>query len=327
MHRTRLGATLVLAATATVAFAAGTAEPTVPDAIPRVDRLVQPNERLSLVATTSIVGDVLANVAGDAADLTILMERGQNPHAYEPSPSALRSVEAAHLVFVNGFDLEEALLGSIADVASGPIVPVSAGIEPLDHDDHDDHDEAHDHHGRDPHVWMDPNNVVIWVDNMVRVLAQADPANADVYRENGEQYAGALREVDRSIREQVSRIPPSNRKLVVDHKTFSYFADEYDMDVVGAVVPGTSDRDEPSAQEVARLVEVIRTEDIAAILVGRTASRGMQRLAEAVAQEAGRPIEIVPTLTGSLATRGEPGDTYIGLLEYNVDQILSAIGE
>lgn len=346
---------LVLLAAPILAWAGGAAESSADDhdghddddhgaieaqALPEVGRLVDEGERLNLVASTTIVGDVLGNVAGDAADITVLMNVGQNPHSYEPQPSDLRELERADLVFTNGFGLETDLLDDVDRMAGGPVVPVSAGVEPIegdhddddhddDHDAEDDHDDHDDHghdHAVDPHVWMDPNNVLVWVDNMESILGSADPANAAIYEANASRYREELRELDRYIRREVESIPSSRRKLVLDHESFSYFADEYDFETVGTIVPGTSDRAEPSAQEVARLVEVIREEDVRTILVGRTASRSMERLAQTVADEVGRPIEILPTLTGSLSAPGERGDTYLDFVRYNVEQILTGLG-
>ncbi|MFW5776447.1 MAG: metal ABC transporter substrate-binding protein [Spirochaetota bacterium] len=349
-YRFRLFALLMLAVPL-LGWAAGSAESSADDhdgddnddhaaveaqTLPEVGRLVAEGERLNLVASTTIVGDVLRNVAGDAADVTILMNVGQNPHSYEPQPSDLRELERADLVFTNGLGLETDLLDDVDRMAGGPVVPVSAGIEPIegdhDDDDHDEEDHDEDHaaddghdHAVDPHVWMDPNNVVVWVDNMEEILSSADPANAETYEANANRYREDLRELDRFIRREVAAATPSQRKLVLDHESFSYFAEEYDFETVGTIVPGTSDRAEPSAQEVAGLVEVIREEDVRTILVGRTASRSMERLAQTVADEVGRPIEILPTLTGSLSAPGERGDTYLDFVRYNVEQILTGL--
>ncbi len=296
-------------------------------------------ERLRVVATTNIIGDVLSEVAGETTDVTTLMPAGQNPHGYTPTPSALGSVERAHIVYVNGFGLEEGLLDEIRSTATGPIVPLSAGIEPLagndeEHGDDDDHDggaaqndehDDHDHEAVDPHVWMDPNNVIVWVENMVSTLSAADPANAQTYRKNGDRYIDRLQEIDSEIRTRVARIPPERRKLVLDHELFSYFADEYGFQVVGAIVPDTSDSAEPSARDVAQLVELIRREQVPALFVGETASRGLHSLAGAIAEELGGQIKVLPTLTGSLATPGEPGDTYLGFIRYNVNQVVTGL--
>ncbi|MFW6313518.1 MAG: metal ABC transporter substrate-binding protein [Spirochaetota bacterium] len=292
--------------------------------IPEIPQLVEAGERLIIVGTTTILGDVLANVAGDDADVTVLMPVGQNPHSFEPTPSTLRTLERADIVFVNGFGLEEALLGELDEVARGYVVPVSAGIEPLEHDD-DDHGHDHGHEEGDSHVWMDPNNVMIWVENMMNVLASADPANAEAYRARGSAYLEELSELDREIRNRIESLTPEHRKLVLDHESLSYFADEYGLRTVGTIVPGTSDRAEPSAQDVARLVDVIREENVGAIFVGRTASRGLRRLADTIADEVGHEVAIVPTLSGSLADRGKPGDTYLGFVRYNVDQIMTGL--
>lgn len=349
--RTYLLALLVLVTGLAPAFAAGSSEEPHDDhstenehaeddhrgeEIPAVPELVSAGERLALVATTTILGDVLATVAGDDADLTVLMSIGQNPHSFEPTPSTLRTLERADIVFVNGLGLEEALLGELDEVAEGYVVPVSVGIEPLeyDDDDHDDDDHAeddhaddHDHEEGDPHVWMDPNNVMVWVGNVVEVLVSADPANAEGYRERGSAYLQQLSELDSEIRSRIESIPSERRKLVLDHESFSYFADEYGLRTVGTVVPGTSDRAEPSAQEVARLVDVIREEDVSTIFVGRTASRGLQRLAQTIADEVGREVAIVPILSGSLSEPGERGDTYLDFVRYNVEQIMTGLGE
>ncbi|MFW5776495.1 MAG: metal ABC transporter substrate-binding protein [Spirochaetota bacterium] len=342
-HRIHLLVLLIIALPV-LAFAGGGAESPADDhghdedhdeahelsAIPDVEQLASAGERLQTAASTTIVGDVLRNVAGDAADVTVLMAVGQNPHSYEPQPSDLRTLEEVDLVFTNGLGLEEDLLDDVDRMARGPVVPLSAEIDALDSDDHDDDhgQEAEDDHDHavDPHVWMDPNNVIVWVDTIERVLSAADPANASTYETNAGRYREQLREIDRFIRNEVESIPLSRRKLVLDHKAYSYFAEEYGFETVGTIVPGTSDNAEPSAQEVARLVELIREEDVRAIFVGRTASRSMERLARTIADEVGRPVEILPTLTGSLSAPGEPGDTYLGFVRYNVEQILTGLG-
>lgn len=323
------------------------------DGIPHIDPIVLADgESLSIVATTNIVGDVVRVIAGDDHEVLVLMALGDNPHSYEPTPSALRTLERAHIVFTNGLALEENLIDDLDAVAGGYVVPVSAGIEPLaggehshddeDHDDHDDHDHddhhddegEHDDHDHDhdhvhaegdPHVWTDPNNAIVWVENIVTAMSEADPENADVYRRRGDDYIAELEEVDIFIRQTIREVPRSQRKIVVDHEAFGYFADEYGLEAVGAIVPSTTDTAEPSARDIARLVDLIREAEVQAILVGRTASRALTRLAQTIADEVGRPIRIVPMLTGSLAPAGEPGDTYLGFLRYNAEQIAFAL--
>lgn len=304
--------------------------------IPEIAAIDLSGRSLRVVATTSIMGDVLAEVLGDRAELTVLIPNGQNPHSYAATPQALRTVAQVDLVFVNGLNLEENLLEDIRNATSAPIVPISAGIEPLgsgghDHEgeDHDHEDEGedhdHDHSAGDPHFWTDPNNVIVWVENAVTVLSQADPAGEAVYRAAADAYIAELEALDLEIRQAIAAIPRAQRKLVLDHDAYAYFADEYGLEVVGTVIPSTTDTDEPSPRDIARLAELIQDEGVSTIFVGRTASQGLASLAQAVAEEAGTNVQILPMLTGSLASPGEPGDTYLGFIRYNLGQIASGL--
>jgi ABC-type Zn uptake system ZnuABC Zn-binding protein ZnuA len=223
------------------------------------------------------------------------------------------------------------------NVAGTYVVPVSAGIAVLeggDHDDHDhdhddaeDHDHDHDHAGGDPHFWFDPTNVIIWAENIAEALSEADPANHELYEANRDAYIAELESLDLDVRNQVASIPRNRRKLVVDHVSLTYFAEEYGFEVIGEVIPAISDQAEPSAQHIAELAEVIRDEDVAAIIIGGTAGRGLRNLVDSVAEEVGRDVEIVEILTGSLAPGGSRGDTYLDFMRYNTEQIVAGLSE
>ena len=304
------------------------------DGLPHVEEVsLESGERLRVVVTTNIIGDVARNVIGDRADITVLIPQGQNPHGYTPAPQAVAAIERAHVIFVNGFNLEENLLDTVETAATGYIVPVSAGIEATgdhDHDhgedDHDhgedDHDHGHEHSAGDPHVWFDPNNVMVWVENIEHVMSDLLPDEHEAFEAAAESYEEQLQELDADIRSRVAALPESRRKLVIDHAALDYFADRYGFEVIGTVIPSTSDQAEPSAQAVARLVEVIRREEVPAIFVGATASQGLEGLVNAVADEVGQEIRVGTLLTGSLAPEGQTGDTYLGFTEYNVTQIV-----
>jgi len=307
---------------------------------------------LAVVATTSIVGDVVRQVAGDAAEVTVLMEIGQNPHAWEPTPRAIGLMEDADILFLNGVGLEEGLLEIIDSIPTGQVVEVSEGIEIIggdhdhdedhgeandhdhdhgegddheEHEEHEEHDEDHHHAAGDPHVWFDPNNVIVWVDNIEGTLVATDPANAATYRANAERYREELRALDREIVEAVAAIPPERRQLVIDHVALSYFARRYGFENLGTVIPTVTDQAEPSPRDIAELVEAVRAEEISAIFVGGTASRGLRAMTEAVAAEVGRPVEVRELLTGSLTAAGGRGDTYLGFVRYNTRQIVEGL--
>jgi ABC-type Zn uptake system ZnuABC Zn-binding protein ZnuA len=285
-------------------------------------------EKLAVVATTSIIGDVAANVGGDAIDLIVLIGIGQDPHSFEPTPRDLAAIEDADVIFANGLDLEEALLGAIENTASGVVVPVSAGIELVELESEDEDEEEHDH-AADPHFWVDPNNVIVWVENIRAVLSQADPANGVLYLSNAAGYIGELHALDQYIREQVAHIPAERRKLVTDHDTFGYFAGEYGFEIIGAVIPNVTTTSGGAAGGVADLVRLIESESVPAVFIGSTASLGTRQLTEALAEEIGEEVAVLPLLSGSLAPAGETGDTYLGYMRYNIDQIVRglAVGE
>ena len=277
-------------------------------------------ERLAVVASTSIIADVVANVGGAAVSITVLIGPGQDPHGYEPTPQTLKSIEDAHLVFVNGLHLEEALMDVIEETARAPIVPVSSGIAVRAARN----DEHHEHAG-DPHFWMNPVNVMVWVKNVEQSLKEADPAHRGGYEKNARVYLAKLEELDAGVRGITSLIPPEKRKIVTDHDTFGYFADEYGFEIIGAVLPGPSTSAEPSAQQTVSLIQLLRREGIRTIFVGSTADRSLQDLTEAVAGELKGEVSIVPLLTGSLAPDGRRGDNYLDYIQYNVDQIVKGL--
>jgi manganese/iron transport system substrate-binding protein len=283
-------------------------------------------EKLQVVATTSIVADVVQNVGGDLIDLTTLLPLGTDPHAFEPTPQDVAAVADAHVVFVNGAGLEvflEPLLESAGEDVT--VVPVSYGIALLQLKDAHEHEEKeedeHDYRdGANPHTWFDPHNVIVWTHNVAHALSALDPDNAATYEANGSAYEAELQELDAWIREQLAQVPEKNRKLVTDHATFSYFARKYGFQQLGAVFPGYSTLAEPSAQDLAELEDGIREFDVRAVFVGLTISPD---LAERVADDTG--IQLVFLYTGSLSEPGGPADDYLSFMRYNVSAIAEAL--
>jgi ABC-type Zn uptake system ZnuABC Zn-binding protein ZnuA len=183
-------------------------------------------------------------------------------------------------------------------------------------------EEEDDHAGEtvDPHVWFDPHHVSTWVDNAARALSAIDPVQAATYQANAEQYRQELQALDRWIVEQVAAIPATNRQLVTDHLIFSYFAQRYGFEQVGAVVPGYSTLSEPSAQELAALEDAIRQTGVKAILVGNTVNPA---LAERVAGDTG--TRLVQVYTDSLTAPGGEAESYLAFMRYNVRAIVDAL--
>jgi manganese/iron transport system substrate-binding protein len=288
-------------------------------------------EDLKIVASTSIVGDVVRQIAGQKVDLVVLIPTGSDPHTFEPRPQDIAAISEADIVFINGLGLEETLEPVLDANLAGRLVAVSDGIAVLpfedDHGDRDEEfetgkheDESDEYAAGDPHTWMDPNNVIVWVQNITAALAQVDPLHADEYQRNAEAYLAELRELDRWIRGQVSQVPPSQRKLVTDHAVFNYFAQEYGFELVGLVVPALSTNAAPSAKELAALEDEIRQKDVKAIFVGATVNPA---LSAQVAADTG--AQVVFVYTGSLSPAGSGAETYLDFMRYNVSAIVGAL--
>ncbi|MBU0494648.1 MAG: zinc ABC transporter substrate-binding protein [Chloroflexi bacterium] len=273
--------------------------------------------RLRVVATTTIVGDVVRQVGGEHIELTVLLAPGIDPHAFQPTPQDVAMVSQAQVVFVNGVGLEE-FLDELLQHAGGsrPVISVSEGIAPraLTGD-------ATDEHGNlDPHVWFSPANVSIWARNIARVLSTLDPAHQEAYAANAAAYETSLDELDTWIKAQVDQVPAERRKLVTDHMALGYFADRYGFQLVGTVVKGFSSAAEPSAQEVALLEQEIRQYQVPAIFVGQSVNA---KLSQRIAEDTG--IRLVPLYTGSLSAPGGEADTYDKLMRYDVTAIVGAL--
>lgn len=301
-------------------------------------------ETLQVVATTSIVGDVVQNIGGDAIDLKVLMPVGTDPHTFEPTPQDIAAMSEADVVFVNGVGLEtflEPLLEG-AEVDPGRIISVSQSVPLLafagkpddevmtEHEHADEHetsemtdhgDEHHHSHGdMDPHVWFNPLNVEAWAHTIEQTLTHANPTDAATYTDNAQQYIEELHSLDTWIQEQVALIPEANRQMVTDHTAFGYFAAQYGVEQIGAVIPGFSTLAEPTAQDLAALEDLIREQGVPALFVGTTVNPA---LAERVAQDTG--IKIARLYTGSLSESGGEATNYLDFMRYNTTAIVEAL--
>lgn len=292
------------------------------DRIPEITAVTENSEdRLEVVVTTSIIGDVIYQIVGDEADIAVLIPAGWNPHNFDPAPGDIRRIEEADIIFTNGFELEENLLDDIRNTASGFVVPVSAGIDPLPMDDSD----AHGHEEGNPHVWLDPAYVIKWVDTIVTVLQHADPYRESMYRKNGDSYREELEKTDQLIKELIGQIPQDKRNLVTDHSSLDYFAEAYSLHIVGTINTGASTNKELSAKEVASLLEIMNRHSIEAVFVSESSPESIKELARTLADEADRKAAVLSLITGSLMGAGQRGSSYIDLLLFNAEQIVKGL--
>ncbi|MDW8325137.1 MAG: metal ABC transporter substrate-binding protein [Anaerolineales bacterium] len=286
--------------------------------------------KLKVVATYSILGDMVQNVGGDKIDLRVLVGPDSDPHNYEPTPTDSVALAEANVVFENGLEFETWLDDLFkASGSRATRVAVSDGIEPIKleaehgHGDEHGHEEEHGHeHGEyDPHIWQSVANAKQMVRNIQAALIAADPANRATYDSNAQAYLSELEALEAFIKEQVNTLPPERRKLVTSHDTFGYFARDYGFEIVATALPATAEGAEPSAQEFARLVEEIKAAGVPAIFAENTINPGLM---ERLAAEAG--VKLGPTLfTDALSKPGAGGETFIKMMRHNVEAIVGAL--
>ena len=265
-------------------------------------------DKTNVIATISIIGDVVKNVAGDAVNLVVLVGPNGDAHEYEPIPADSINIAKASIIFENGLNLEHWLdkLYSASGSKAKRIV-VSKGVSPRIFEDNPQE--------TDPHAWQDVTNVILYTQNVRDALVAMDPANKPLYESNANDYIQKLQALDAWVKEQVVLIPVDNRKLFTNHDALGYFARRYGFQIIGAVIPSaTTEAADPSAKETADLLNIIKSNGVHAIFSENMAN---PKLAQTLAQEAG--VVVGPELyTDALGPLGSEGETYLKMIKYNV---------
>ncbi|HBA92449.1 MAG TPA: hypothetical protein DCZ08_12150 [Anaerolineaceae bacterium] len=274
---------------------------------------------LKVIATTSIVADVVQQIGGDAFAVSTLLPPNAEPHNFQPSPRDMAMVANASIIFANGAGLEEFLQPLIENAgAKARVIEVSDGIQLLEAPAGEA--DGEDAHTGDPHTWVDPNNVMVWVENIRVALVELDPANAAIYQANAERYTASLKELDSWVVEQVALIPAANRTLVTDHLVYGYFAAGYGFEQIGAIIPGFSTSSSPSAQDLAKIEQAIRGHNVRAIFISDAVT---STLAQRVSDDTG--VQLVRLYHESFSEPGGPAATYLDMVHYNVSAMVAAL--
>lgn len=276
---------------------------------------VSPGQSVNVVATTTQVADFVRVIGGDRVDVVSLVKPGIDPHEYEPTPQDVQRLSQANLIAINGVGLE-AYLSKLLEQAGGdkPVAVLSRGVKIRK-------GNLEQQKYGDPHIWLNPLNVKLMVDNLADALAQVDPAGAGAYRANAAAYKQQLDALDQSIRQQIDTIPRDRRKMVTNHDAFGYYIDRYGLTFVGSVIPSLDSNAQPSAQQVAEIVRKIKQQKVPAVF---TESSLNPKLEEQIARDAG--VTVVATLyADSLGEPGSPAATYLGMMEANTQAIVEAL--
>lgn len=266
-----------------------------------------------VVATTTIAGDLVRNVAGDRAQVTTILPVNADPHDYEPRPSDAQAVADADLIVRSGGEVD-AWLGDVVSSAGSDATQLDLIDSVKTREGGHAHEDEHaGEDAVDPHWWQNPQNAIAAVEATRAALVKADPGGAATYDANAKAYTEQLTAMDTAIAACMDDIPASQRKLVTNHDAFGYFADRYDIELVGTVIPSLSTQSQASAGEVTDLVKTIQAEGVKTIYAENTVNPKLER---AIADRSG--AKVGPQLwSDSLGPKGSTGATYLDMLRFN----------
>lgn len=281
-------------------------------------------EKLPVVATFSILGDLTKQIAGERADVKVLVGPGGDSHVFAPTPADAKTLSAAKLVVVNGLKQEgwiDRLISS--SKTKGKIVVATKGVKTLrtGRNDSHGHNHGHFHAGADPHAWQNVANVKIYVANIRDGLIGADPDGRNVYEANFKTYLEKLDALEVEIRAGVASIPPERRKVITTHDAFGYFAAAYGLQFIAP--QGVSTDAAASAQDVARIIRQIRAEKIPAVFAENISD---PRMATRIAQETGAKLGGA-LYSDQLSAPDGPAGTYIDMVRHNIRELTKALGD
>lgn len=266
---------------------------------------------IPVVATTTIHADIVARIGGDRVSVTSIVPKGGEVHTFDPSPQDVARVAAARLIVANGLGLDDWLAGLARDAGTtAPIVNLGDAV-PVD-------ELILEEGVPNPHLWLDPNLAATYGRAAAEALGRIDPGDATAYTANADTFAAEMAALADDLEAKFETIPTPERKVVSFHDALPYFARAFDIEVVGVIVPVPGQ--DPSAGELAALVDAIRASGVRVIL---SEVQFSDDLARTIATETGATV-VSDLYTDSLGD--PPVDTYAGLLRYDVDRIVEALG-
>ena len=273
-------------------------------------------EPMPVVASFSILGDLVKVVGGERVAVTTLARPNADAHEFTPSPEHAKAVLGAKLFVVNGLSFEP-WAQKLAQSAGykGETVVASKGVKPRQMAA----EAEHNHAETDPHAWQNPLSVVQYVRNIAAGLAKADPSGAAIYQANAAAYAQQLKDFDAQAKTQFDAITPAKRKVITSHDAFGYLAARYGITMLAP--EGVSTDSEPSAKHVAQLIRQIKREKIKAVFMENMSN---PKLIEQLSKDAG--VSVGATLySDALSETSGPAPTYLKMMQHNVTQLVSGM--
>lgn len=282
--------------------------------------------KVPVVASFSIIGDMVTQIGGEEVQLTTLVGPDEDAHEYQPTPDDIKRVGDAQIVFVNGLGFEGWMDRVIpASGFKGKVVIVSDGISPrtAEHESHEgesaEEHEAHEHGALDPHAWQDPRNGAIYIKNIADALTSAKPAAAKQFKDRSTEYAAILNEMDVALRKDVEEIPAEKRKIITSHDAFGYFGAAYGIQFLAP--EGLSTASEPTAADVSKLIDQIKQAGVKTVFIENMTN---PRMIKQIAADTGAGLG--GTLySDALSKAGGDAPTYLEMFEHNIPLVLKGM--
>ncbi len=279
------------------------------------------NGKLNVVATTSMITDLVKNIGGDNINLEGLMGSGVDPHLYKASEGDVSKLVNADVIFYNGLHLEGKLVEVFEKMGSQTKTPIALGEE-LDKNTLIGSDYFASNY--DPHVWFNIDYFILFANKVTQVLSEKNPENAEYYETNKVLYINKLNVLQSKIKNIIEKLPKDKRVLVTAHDAFNYFGKTYGFEVVG--LQGLSTATEAGVQDVQKLSAFIIKKNIKAIFVESSVPKRTIEALQAAVKSKGHQVTIGGTLySDALGNAGTVEGTYIGMFEYNVNTIVNAL--
>ncbi|WP_066349377.1 metal ABC transporter solute-binding protein, Zn/Mn family [Geminocystis sp. NIES-3708] len=273
------------------------------------------NDKPQVVSTSTIISNLTEEIGGEEINNISILAPGADPHIYEPVPQDTIALEKADLILYNGYNLEPNIIKLINSTGiKAEKLAVGEKIKPLDFD-YKGQKKA------DPHVWGDVKNVIVMAKAIRDKLREIDPKNESKFSENATQLITELEALDLWIKTQIATIPPNQRKLITSHDAFQYYSKAYGLEIPGTLI-GISTEEQPSAQTIKNLVEIIQSSGVKAIFAETTIN---PTLIETVAQEAGVKVAKGKLYSDSIGVKGSEADSYVKMLKINTETIVDAL--
>jgi zinc/manganese transport system substrate-binding protein len=271
---------------------------------------VAAQDKVKVVASFSILGDLVKNVGGDRVEVATLVGPGGDAHVYSPSPADARTLAAARLIVLNGLGFEGFIDRLVQASGTKAVIAVaSAGVTP----------RRSEGGAVDPHAWQAVGNAEIYVKNIRDALIKVDPPGRETYEANAAAYLARLDRLDHDVRAAISSIPPARRKVITTHDAFGYFGAAYGIAFIAPL--GVSTETEASARDIARIIRQVRQDEVPALFVENVSDpRLLRRISAETAARIGGAL-----YSDQLSGPDGPASTYIDMIRHNVGEIVAAL--